>query len=167
MNVQPPENGFVWIEDLLPYWLKFFVKNGKNRLSKDLASYGYSPWLIILLSCRRCHPRQPFSITVVPSCLNHPPQKEYCLLSCHASYGAASSYLGDICLEHHRKSIPIRLSSIVSRLLPSSCLFTRESKSSRFCRAHGSNSMEFSKQVFSSTGSWPYCLSSDSGPSRP
>ncbi len=167
MNVQPPENGFVWIEDLLPYWLKFFVKNGKNRLSKDLASYGYSPWLIILLSCRRCHPRQPFSITVVPSCLNHPPQKEYCLLSCHASYGAASSYSGDICLEHHRKSTPIRLFSTVSQRLPSSCFCTHDSKSSRFCRAHGSSSTASSKRDFSSTGSWPSCLSSDSGPSRP
>ena len=104
---------------------------------------------------------------ISPSCLNHPPQKEYCLLSCHASYGAASSYSGDICLEHHRKSTPIRLFSTDFQRPPSSCSCTHDSKSSRFCRAHGSNSMEFSKQVFSSTGSWPYCLSSDSGPSRP
>ena len=167
MNVQPPENGFVWIEDLLPYWLKFFVKNGKNRLSKDLASYGYSPWLIILLSCRRCRLRQSFSITVVPSCLNHPPQKESCLLSCHASYGAASSYSGDIWSEHHRKSTPIRLFSTDSQRLPSSCSCTRDSKNSRFCRAHGNSFMAYSRRVFSSTGSWPSCLSSASGPSRP
>ena len=155
------------LKDFCSHSQTFFAKNAKNRLSKDLASYGYSPWLIILLSCRRCHPRQPFSITVVPSCLNHPPQKEYCLLSCHASYGAAFSYLGDICLEHHRKSTPIRLFSTDFQRPPSSCSCTHDSKNSRFCQVHGSNSTASSKRDFSSTGSWPSCLSSDSGPSRP
>ena len=146
---------------------KIFSKKGKNLSSKDLASYGYSPCLIILLSCHRCHLRQLFFITTVPSCLNHPPQKEYCLPSCHASYGAASSFSGDICLEHHRKSTPIRLFSTDFQRPPSSCSCTHDSKNSRFCRVHGSNSTAYSKQVFSSTGSWPSCPSSGSGPSRP
>ena len=140
MNVQPPENGFVWIEDLLPYWLKFFVKNGKNRLSKDLASYGYSPWLIILLSCRRCYPRQPFSITVVPSCLNHPPQKEFFLPSCHASYGAAYSFSRAIFFEHLPKSTPIFWSSCAFCFQRPSCSHTPNTNASRSSQNHGDSS---------------------------
>ena len=155
------------LNNFCSYSQMIFVENGKNRLSKDLASYGYLPWLIILWYVIVATHGNHFSSPVVSSCLNHPPQKEYCLPFCHASCGAASSYSGDICLEHHRKSTPIRLSSIVSRQPPSSCLFMHGSKSNRFCRVHGSSSTAYSRQVFSSTGSWPSCLSSGNGPSRP
>ena len=147
------------IEDFQSKWQKSSVK-GLSLLWIFAMAY----YIIVMSSLP---PTATFFPFISPSCLNHPPQKEYCLLSCHASYGAVSSYSGDICLEHHRKSTPIRLFSTVFQRPPSYCSYTHDSKSSRFCRVHGSNSTASSKRVFSSTGLWPYCLSSDSGLSRP
>ena len=143
------------LESLCASLQNFYEKNGQNPQSRDLTSYGYSTWLIILCHVDVATRGSFFSITVVPSCLNHPPQKEYCLLSCHASFGAVSSYSDVICLKHRRKSTPIRLSSTDSQRHPSCCSCTHATKSSRFCRVHGSSSTAYSRRASSSTGSWP------------
>ena len=145
-----------------------FAKNGKNLQSRDLASYGIFGMAYYIIFMSLLPPAAAFFPNIiVPLCLNHPPPKEFCLLFCHASYGAASSYSRDFCLEARRKSTHIRLCSSVSPRPPSCFCCTRATKNSRFCQAHGNNSTAWSRRESSSTGSCPCCSSSGSGTSRP
>ena len=149
----------MFLEDFFQKWQKSSVK-GLSRLWIFAMAY----YIIVMSSLP---PAATFFPSISPSCLNHPPQKEYCLPSCHASYGAASSYSRDIWSEPHRKSTPIHLFSTDSQRPPSYCSYMLATNGNLCCQVHGNSSTASSKRGFFSTGSWPSCPSSDSGPSQP
>ena len=128
------------LESFCPSPQKIFNQNGKNLLSRDLASYGYSPWLIILCYVIIAICGNFLSIPVVLSCHNHPPQKEFFWPSCRASYGAVYSFSRAIFFEHLPKSTPIFWSSCAFCFRRPSCSHTPNTNASRSSQNHGDSS---------------------------